>query len=249
MCVGPVMASSCCRSPVVHASTAGLVLVTPLGRVDEVWRKLDSNAWFLLMNSSKNKGDRGEREAVVALCALAPDYVLPNARRKLGAGRRDDMGDIDVFPDVTIQVKCMASLPTALREAAVGANVQSARAGTSYALGMSPIPRSRKSGVRWLASTTSWPGGPPSPDAVLVTGQSQVAVAHAQAERAGIPRRRRIAVVRRSGLVDLYVAPMEAWVDAWLEDRRSRVAEIDVPKVRRMVPNMETLPPAVSEVG
>jgi len=203
------------------------------------------------MNSSKNKGDRGEREAVVALCALAPDHVLPNARRKLGAGRRDDMGDIDVFPDVTIQVKWLTSLPTALRDAAAGANVQSARAGTTYALGMAPIPRARKSGVRWLASTTSWPGGPPPPDAVLVTGQSQTAVAHAQSERAGIPRSRRIAVVRRSGLVDLYVAPMEAWLDAWLDDRRSTVVadEIGTPEVRRMVPSMETLPNAVSEVG
>jgi len=202
------------------------------------------------MNSSKNKGDRGEREAVVALCALAPDHVLPNARRKLGAGRRDDMGDIDVFPDVTIQVKWLASLPTALRDAAAGASVQSARAGTSYALGMVPIPRARKSGVRWLASTTSWPGGPPPPDAALVTGQSQVAVAHARAEQAGIPRSRRIAVVRRSGLVDLYVAPMEAWLDAWLEDCRSKAAadEIGTPEVRRMVSNMETLPHAVSEV-
>ena len=185
------------------------------------------------MNASKEKGDRGEREAVATLCALAPDHVLPNARRKLGAGRKDDMGDLDVLPDVTVQVKWLASLTSALRDAATGASVQSDRAGTTYALGMAPIPRARKDGVRWLAATTEWPGGPPPSDAILSTGQSQAAVAHARAERAGIPRARRIAVVRRSGAVDLWVSTMEAW----LEDReRVRVPdETAVAAVRRMV--------------
>lgn len=167
------------------------------------------------MNSAKAKGDRGEREAVAMLCQLAPDLVLPNARRKLGAGRRDDIGDLEVFPDVTIQVKTMANVVTALRDAALGAEEQAARARTTYQVGIAPIPRSRKTAVRWLAATTAWPEGPPPDDEVRVVGRTQDAIIHCRSEHLGIPRFRRIANVRRAGAAPLYISTIEAWVFAW----------------------------------
>lgn len=167
------------------------------------------------MNAAKSKGDQGEREAVLVLCQMAPDLALPNARRKLGAGRRDDMGDIDVFSDVTVQGKTMADVTSALRQAASGAAVQSVRAGTRWPLGMAPIPRARRCAVRWLAATTEWPGGTPPEDETMLTGRSEAAVSHARNEKAGIPRVRRISLVKRSGSAPMYVAPVEAWVDAY----------------------------------
>jgi len=168
-----------------------------------------------MANASKAKGDRGEREAVDALCLLAPDLVLPTARRKLGAGRKDDMGDLEVFFDVTIQVKTMADITAAARQAAMGAEVQSVRAGTRWALGMAPIPRARRSAVRWLAATTTWPGEPLDPDEVFLTGVTEQAVAHARKEGAGIPRERRISLVTRSGSTSFYLSPIEAWLASY----------------------------------
>src|SRR6478735_12765266 len=57
-------------------------------------------------NTNKRKGDRAEREAVAVLCELAPDLVVARPQRLLGAGRREDTGDLWVFPGVTVQVKC-----------------------------------------------------------------------------------------------------------------------------------------------
>jgi len=173
------------------------------------------------MNANKAKGDRGEREAVVVLCQLAPDLVLPNARRKLGAGRKDDIGDLEVFPDVTIQVKTMSDVVTALRHAAIGAATQSKRAGTTYQMGMAPIPRARATAVRWLAAAVDWPGGSPPDDELRIVGRTQDAVAHCRSESLGIPRSRRIAAVRRADVPAMYVATLEAWIESWRQDRPS----------------------------
>lgn len=53
-----------------------------------------------MANSSKRKGDRAELEVQGILREL---LGVP-ARRALGAGRRDDMGDITGVPDTVIQV-------------------------------------------------------------------------------------------------------------------------------------------------
>lgn len=172
-----------------------------------------------VMNASKAKGDRGEREAVAVLCQLAPDLVLPNARRKLGAGRKDDIGDLDVFPDVTIQVKTMSDVVAALRHAAMGAAEQSVRAGTTYQMGMAPIPRARATAVRWLAAAIDWPGGPPPDDELRIVGRTQDAVAHCRSEALGIPRSRRIAAVRRADAQAMYVATLDAWIASWRGSR------------------------------
>jgi hypothetical protein len=168
-----------------------------------------------MTNRHKAKGDQGEREAVNVLRALAPDLVLADAQRKLGAGRKEDTGDLVVFDDVTIQVKNYVDTARALREAALGAQVQSERARTTFALGLAPIFRARTSAVRWLACVTDWPGGEPPRSELAVFGLPLRAVAHVRREDLGVRRERRIAVVERQGTPRLYVAPVEAWITAW----------------------------------
>ena len=53
-----------------------------------------------MTGAAKRKGDHAEREAATLLTEL---LGVP-ARRKLGAGRLDDVGDIDGVPDTAVQV-------------------------------------------------------------------------------------------------------------------------------------------------
>ena len=54
-----------------------------------------------MANRNKNKGDRAERE----LAKRLTDLLNRPMRRMLGAGRQDDIGDIDGIDDTAIQVK------------------------------------------------------------------------------------------------------------------------------------------------
>ena len=172
------------------------------------------------MNASKNKGDRGEREAVEVLKNLAPDLVLPNAMRKLGAGRKEDTGDLHVFSDVTVQVKCLKNPVDALRAAASGALVQSERAGTRFYVGMAPIPRARKNGIHWLCVTSQWP--------ITLTvafpefGTTGRAIDYIRSDNKllTIPPTDRLAIVVRQGQDGLFISPVAAWVDALREARQ-----------------------------
>ncbi len=53
-----------------------------------------------MSNPQKRKGDSAEREAA----ELLTDLLNIPVRRKLGAGRQDDTGDLDGVPDHVIQV-------------------------------------------------------------------------------------------------------------------------------------------------
>ena len=53
-----------------------------------------------MTGAAKRKGDDAERECA----ALIHQLLGVPARRKLGAGRYDDIGDIDGVPDTVIQV-------------------------------------------------------------------------------------------------------------------------------------------------
>jgi hypothetical protein len=80
-------------------------------------------------NSSKRKGDRAELEVQ----GLLRDLLGVPARRKLGAGRLDDMGDIDNVPDTTISVANWVSLDRAVREKLPELEQQQARSGSTFA--------------------------------------------------------------------------------------------------------------------
>ena len=54
-----------------------------------------------MVNAAKQKGDQGERDVQNLLRDLLD---IPEIRRALGAGRQDDVGDIDNVPHTALQV-------------------------------------------------------------------------------------------------------------------------------------------------
>lgn len=177
-----------------------------------------------MANSAKAKGDRAELEAVRVLLDLVPDLCVPKAQRMLGAGRREDVGDLHVFSDVAIQVRnyAMPQLGTAIRSAAADSFVQAGNAPVrlDFALGMVPVPRAQATSVRWLATTLpdQWPGGTP-------VSQSRHPVEFPTVSRMltwvrddegpygyeARPRMSRMALLTGPGQ-HVLVAPIEAWL-------------------------------------
>jgi hypothetical protein len=66
-----------------------------------------------MVNSAKNKGDKAELELQGILRHL---LGLPRIRRALGAGRRDDVGDINEVPHTVIQVTWREDLSAAITQ-------------------------------------------------------------------------------------------------------------------------------------
>lgn len=65
-----------------------------------------------MTNPKKAKGDKGEREAA----ELLSDLLGFKVRRKLGAGRQDDEGDLDGLPHSVVQVCDWKDPARAIRE-------------------------------------------------------------------------------------------------------------------------------------
>jgi hypothetical protein len=84
-----------------------------------------------MTGASKRKGDGAEREAAT----LIHDLLGVPARRKLGAGRLDDCGDIDGVPDTTVQVVSRSTDVVAVGVVRKPLEVehQSLHAGTTFA--------------------------------------------------------------------------------------------------------------------
>ncbi len=81
-----------------------------------------------MSNPSKAKGDRAELEVQ----GLLRDHLGVPARRALGAGRLDDIGDITGVPDTVIQVANYADITRAIREKLPACTDQQQRAGTTF---------------------------------------------------------------------------------------------------------------------
>ncbi|MGN6607782.1 MAG: hypothetical protein ACTHMS_12345 [Jatrophihabitans sp.] len=79
-------------------------------------------------NRNQNKGKVAERE----VAALLQDMLGLPVRRKLGAGRLDDVGDLDGVPDTVIQVANWADALRAVREKPLEAEQQRENAGASF---------------------------------------------------------------------------------------------------------------------
>ncbi|WP_375000166.1 hypothetical protein [Aeromicrobium sp. CTD01-1L150] len=177
-----------------------------------------------MTNSSKSKGDRGEREAVAVLKHLSPHLLVDRPDRFLGAGRKDDEGDLRVFPDTSVQVKAwgISTIGTALRSAAAGAERQRLNARFDLGVGLVPIPRARNGTVRWLAAVQTscqWPT-PVIEDPVEFSMISRLlAWLRDDAGPHGylaIPRHERIGLLcGGNSATDIYVAPLEAWLAAY----------------------------------
>ena len=98
-----------------------------------------------MTNPQKNKGDRAERE----IATLLADLTGYPVRRKLGAGRADDTGDLDGIPNTTAQVKDYKNVTVAIRTAIDDLETQRANAGTDFAVAFI-----RRPGGRWIAVST-----------------------------------------------------------------------------------------------
>lgn len=93
-------------------------------------------------NPSKVKGDRAELE----VARLLADLTGWPVRRRLGAGRADDTGDLDGIPDTTVQVKNYRDITRAVAAVLAELPAQQANAGTTFAAGLV-----RRPGGRWFA--------------------------------------------------------------------------------------------------
>lgn len=176
-----------------------------------------------MANPAKNKGDQGERDAVVALIQRTPHLLVQDRKpmRALGAGRKDDEGDLRVIPGTSIQVKFWNNLSRACREAADGAVRQAKNAQSPYAMGMVPIPRARTTvgSLRWLAVAYRWPGGHDEWEPVPTFGVTKDAVKHLQDGFGGrVPLSLRMTRVKSKGTKTLYIAPIEAWLESYAAD-------------------------------
>ena len=81
-----------------------------------------------MASSSKRKGDRAELEVQ----GILRDLLGVPARRKLGAGRQDDMGDIDGVRDTCISVAAYSDPGRAMREKVYECELQQERMGALF---------------------------------------------------------------------------------------------------------------------
>ncbi len=98
-----------------------------------------------MTSPSKRKGDAAELEVQ----RLLQDELGLPARRALGAGRKDDIGDITGIPDTVIQVTARKDLAQAIREKLPEVEQQRQRAGARYSAVFA-----RRRGGEWVVVMT-----------------------------------------------------------------------------------------------
>lgn len=98
-----------------------------------------------MTNPQKRRGDAAEREIAKILADLTGHPV----RRKLGAGRQDDQGDIDGVPSTTIEVKAFKDTTRGIREGLDDLEREHANTDNTYAVCFV-----RRPGGRWIAVMT-----------------------------------------------------------------------------------------------
>lgn len=191
-----------------------------------------------MANASKNKGDRAERAYLAHALAEYPQLVRDDAMRHLGAGRRDDVGDVRVFDGVSIQVKHWSNVSSALIDAAVNARRQRLNARAPYGVGIVKVPHARPPKPVWLATSIvdEWPLPVPASvpiflrssklldwlrtdqDPPRIAAQRQAATTKTQmAKLPPLPApdpRHRVALWTVRGTT-LAVGTETAWVNAW----------------------------------
>lgn len=83
-----------------------------------------------MTGTAKTKGDRAERE----LAAILADLTGYPVRRMLGAGRLDDVGDMDGIPGVVIQAADWRDKVRAIRQKPLEAELQRENAKAALAV-------------------------------------------------------------------------------------------------------------------
>lgn len=81
-----------------------------------------------MTSPAKRKGDRAELDVQ----GILRDHIGVPARRALGAGRKDDIGDIHGVPNTTIQVAAYVDIGRAIREKLPETVAQQLRARTLF---------------------------------------------------------------------------------------------------------------------
>lgn len=98
-----------------------------------------------MTGAAKRKGDNAERELAKILC----DHLGVNVRRKLGAGRRDDTGDLEGLGNVCIEVKAYADIARAVREGLDDLEREQVNGASPFG-----VLFVRRPGGRWFAAMT-----------------------------------------------------------------------------------------------
>ena len=83
----------------------------------------------LVAHPNKRRGDRAELEVQ----ALLRDHLGVPARRELGAGRKDDKGDVSGVPGLCVQVVNWKDVAAAVRAKPLEVEAQRLNAGTVFA--------------------------------------------------------------------------------------------------------------------
>lgn len=96
-----------------------------------------------MTSPAKRKGDRAERE----IAAILSDHLGLDIRRKLGAGRAEDEGDLHGLPQCTVEVKSYNDVSRAVRDGLDDLEREQANAGTPF--GAAFI---RRPGGRWFVA-------------------------------------------------------------------------------------------------
>ena len=99
-----------------------------------------------MTSRAQRKGDAAERDVADRLAALTG---LP-VRRKLGAGRADDTGDLDGIPRWVLQVRHYADPQRAIRDGLAVLDTQQANARAQFAALLVRRPGT-VDGPRWIA--------------------------------------------------------------------------------------------------
>ena len=98
-----------------------------------------------MSNPQKAKGDRAELE----LSRILSDLLGFRVRRKLGAGRADDTGDLDGLPDCTAQAKNYSDVLRAINQGLKDLDQQQRNSGDTHA-----VLFIRRRGGQWIAIQT-----------------------------------------------------------------------------------------------
>ena len=103
-----------------------------------------------MANPSKAKGDRAELEAA----RWISDLLGVECRRKLGAGRTDDTGDLDAPPGSVLdgwvlEVKNYRDIPAAIRDGLADAEREQANSRRPFGAALI-----RRPGGRWFVAMT-----------------------------------------------------------------------------------------------
>lgn len=98
-----------------------------------------------MTSAPQRKGDSAERE----LAKILSDQLGVTVRRKLGAGRMDDEGDLEGLPSTTVECKSYRDVARAVRDGLDDSVREQTNAGTTH--GVAFI---RRPGGRWFAAMT-----------------------------------------------------------------------------------------------